>query len=125
MLAESPNSRAAPFMKIILSSVSITLLFLTQAVFADTFFTLQLQAAPSQKESLSQHLSLPVMHSETFGPRQQFVYLGKFKSAEQAQEILNVLRKKKLEPPVQLFEPLVMELFTGKKMKILSFIDQY
>lgn len=100
-------------MNIILSSVFIALLGFSQAVFAETFYTLQLQATPSQKESLSQHLSLPVMYSENFGIRQQFVYLGKFESLEQAQEMLDALRKKQLDPPVQLFEPLVMELFIG------------
>jgi hypothetical protein len=40
--------------------------------------------------------------------------LGKFESLEQAQEALDALRKKELDPPVQVFEPLVMELFTGK-----------
>jgi hypothetical protein len=39
--------------------------------------------------------------------------LGKFESLEQAQEMLDTLRKKQLDPPVQLFEPLVMELFIG------------
>ena len=109
------NSSTAAAMNIIRSSVFTALLVLTQAVFADTFYTLQLQAAPSQKETLSQYLSLPVMHSVDFGPRQKFVYLGNFESAEQAQEALNELRQKELEPPVQLFEPLVMELFIGKK----------
>jgi hypothetical protein len=114
MLSKLDNSRAAASMNIILWSFFIALLGLTQAVCAETFYTLQLQATPSQEESLSQHLSLPVMYSENFGPRQKFVYLGKFDSVEQAQETLDALRNKQLEPPVQLFEPLVMELFTSK-----------
>ena len=114
MLLKLNNPSTATAMNIILSSAFMVLMGLTQAVFAESFYTLQLQAAPSQKELLSQHLSLPVVHSETFGPRQKFVYLGIFQSLALAQEILDALRKKELEPPVQLFEPLIVELFTSK-----------
>lgn len=98
-------------MKLTLTSLFLATISFIQTVHADTFYTLQLSAAPKQHEVLAQHLSLPVMHRENFGPGQDFIYLGYFETEQDAQTILQQLDVQ--QPELKTYQPVIVELFTS------------
>jgi hypothetical protein len=98
-------------MKLTLISLFLAAISFIQTVQADTFYTLQLSAAPTQHKTLAQHLSLPVMHRENFGPGQDFIYLGYFESEQDAQKILQQLHTQ--QPELKTYQPVIVEFFTS------------
>lgn len=100
-------------MKLTLPTLFLAVLAFAQTVQADTFYTLQLSAAPQQHNTLTRHLSLPKMHSESFGDGQDFIYLGYFETEQDAQTILQQLHTQ--QPELKTYRPIVVELFTSNK----------
>lgn len=98
-------------MKLIVSTLFL-LSFVSQVALADSFYTLQLSAAPAQHKNLTTYLALPKMHSENFGDGKDFIYLGHFDSEQEAKTILQQLHTQ--QPELKTYQPVIVELFTNK-----------
>lgn len=105
-------------MKFILPTLFLAVMALAQTVQADTFYTLQLSAAPKQHEALTQHLSLPVMYRENFGPGQDFIYLGYFETEQDAKTVLQQLHTQ--QPELKTYQPVIVEFFTSNTQSDLK-----
>lgn len=102
-------------MKVIVSTVFL-LSFVSQVALADSFYTLQLSAAPAQHKNLTTYLALPKMHSENFGDGQDFIYLGHFDSEQEAKTILQQLHTQ--QPELKTYQPVIVELFTNRSAAV-------
>lgn len=96
-------------------TITTLLTIISPHALAEAFHSIQLQAPTSIQVSLQQHLQLPQMHRETFGPGQDFIYLGKFDSESQAQTTLDQLVNSP-DYNISEFQPLIVELFVADKI---------
>lgn len=92
------------------ATLLLCLLAACQFSHADAFFSLQLRVDMNQESSLQRLTSLNKVHSATFSASEHYVYLGQFTSEQAAQQKLDQI-KRDIEPQIQSYSPMIVEIF--------------